>query len=150
MALVGFPSVGKSTLISKVTDAHSETGAYAFTTLTCIPGVMEHRGAKIQILDLPGLIKGAAEGKGREGNPRVIRAADMVLFIVDPFQDGHFDVLYRELHNAGLRLNEERPPVFIVRSDKGGIDVRTTVEQTHLTPEEMGAIIRPSATPAPL
>ena len=54
----------------------------------------------------------------------------------------HFDVLYRELHNAGLRLNEERPPVFIVRSDKGGIDVRTTVEQTHLTPEEMGAIIR--------
>ncbi|MGB1845885.1 MAG: GTPase [Candidatus Poseidoniaceae archaeon] len=143
VALVGFPSVGKSTLISKVTDAHSETGAYAFTTLTCIPGVMEHRGAKIQILDLPGLIKGAAEGKGRGKEILgVIRAADMVLFIVDPFQDGHFDVLYRELHNAGLRLNEERPPVFIVRSDKGGIDVRTTVEQTHLTPEEMGAIIR--------
>ena len=143
VALVGFPSVGKSTLISKVTDAHSETGAYAFTTLTCIPGVMEHRAAKIQILDLPGLIKGAAEGKGRGKEILgVIRAADMVLFIVDPFQDGHFDVLYRELHNAGLRLNEQRPPVFIVRSDKGGIDVRTTVEQTHLTPEEMGGIIR--------
>ena len=71
---------------------------------------MEHRGAKIQILDLPGLIKGAAEGKGRGKEILgVIRAADMVLFIVDPFQDGHFDVLYRELHNAGLRLNEERP-----------------------------------------
>tara|TARA_Y100000589_G_scaffold56533_2_gene46799 strand:- start:5885 stop:7000 length:1116 start_codon:yes stop_codon:yes gene_type:complete len=143
VSLVGFPSVGKSTLISKVTDAHSEAGGYAFTTLTCIPGVMEHRGAKIQILDLPGLIKGAAEGKGRGKEIlNVIRSSDMVLYIVDPFQDGHFTVLHRELHNSGLRLNQQKPPVFIKRVDKGGIDVRTTVEQTHLTPEEMGDIIR--------
>ena len=143
VALVGFPSVGKSTLISKVTDAHSEAGGYAFTTLTCIPGVMEHRGAKIQILDLPGLIKGAAEGKGRGREIlNVIRSADMVLYIVDPFQDGHFNVLHRELHNAGLRLNEVKPPVFIKRTDRGGIEVRSTVEQTHLTEEEMADIIR--------
>ena len=143
VALVGFPSVGKSTLISKVTDAHSEAGGYAFTTLTCIPGVMEHRGAKIQILDLPGLIKGASEGKGRGREIlNVIRSADMTLFIVDPFQDGHFNVLHRELHNAGLRLNETKPPVFIKRVDKGGIDVRTTVEQTHLTDADIGEIIR--------
>ena len=143
VALVGFPSVGKSTLISKVTDAHSEAGGYAFTTLTCIPGVMEHRGAKIQILDLPGLIKGAAEGKGRGREIlNVIRSADMVLYIVDPFQDGHFNVLHRELHNAGLRLNETKPPVFIKRTDRGGIEVRSTVEQTHLTHEEMADIIR--------
>ena len=77
-----------------MTDAHSEAGGYAFTTLTCIPGVMEHRGAKIQILDLPGLIKGAAEGKGRGKEIlNVIRSSDMVLYIVDPFQDGHFNVL---------------------------------------------------------
>ena len=143
VALVGFPSVGKSTLISKITDAHSEAGGYAFTTLTCIPGVMEHRGARIQILDLPGLIKGAAEGKGRGKEIlNVIRSADMVLYIVDPFQEGHFDVLHRELHNSGLRLNESKPPIFINRVDRGGIDVRSTVEQTHLSNEEMGEIIR--------
>ena len=143
VSLVGFPSVGKSTLISKVTDAHSEVGGYAFTTLTCIPGVMEHRGAKIQILDLPGLIKGAAEGKGRGKEIlNVIRSSDMVLYIVDPFQDAHFRVLHRELENAGIRLNQTKPPVFVKRVDKGGIDVRTTVEQTHLTSDEMGDIIR--------
>ena len=104
---------------------------------------MEHRGAKIQILDLPGLIKGAAEGKGRGKEILgVIRSCDMVLYIVDPFQDAHFKVLHRELENAGIRLNQTKPPVFVKRVDKGGIDVRTTVEQTHLTPDEMGEIIR--------
>ena len=63
VALVGFPSVGKSSLISQLTGVDSETGSFAFTTLTCIPGLLEHNGAKIQILDLPGLIKGAADGK---------------------------------------------------------------------------------------
>jgi len=143
VALVGFPSVGKSTLISKITDAKSAIGDFVFTTLTCIPGLMEHKGAKIQILDLPGMIKGAAEGKGRGKEILgVIRSCDMVLYIVDPFQDGHFKVLHRELENAGIRLNETKPPVFIKRVNRGGIDVRTTVEQTHLTPDEMSEIIR--------
>lgn len=143
VALVGFPSVGKSTLINQVTDAKSETAGYAFTTLTCIPGVMEHRGAKIQILDLPGLIKGAANGKGRGREIlNVIRSSDMVLYIVDPFQDAHFRVLHKELELAGMRLNEGKPPVFISRTDRGGIDVRTTVEQTRLTDEQISDIIR--------
>ena len=143
VALVGFPSVGKSTLISKVTDAKSETGSFAFTTLTCIPGLMEHKGAKIQILDLPGLIKGAAEGKGRGKEILgVIRSCDMVLYIVDPFQEAHFAVLHRELENAGMRLNQVRPPVFITRTLRGGIDVRSTVEQTNLEDEEIAEIIR--------
>jgi ribosome-interacting GTPase 1 len=47
--------------------------AYAFTTLTAIPGVLEYGGAEIQVLDLPGIIEGASEGKGR--GRQVISAA---------------------------------------------------------------------------
>lgn len=143
VALVGFPSVGKSTLIAKLTGQDSEAGAYAFTTLTCIPGLMEHRGAKIQILDLPGLIPGAAEGKGRGKEILgVIRSCDMVLYILDPFQESHFNVLHRELEISGMRLNEEKPPVFVRKTDRGGIVVRSTIEQTHLTTEEVQDIVR--------
>ncbi len=84
VSLVGFPSVGKSTFLSKITKTKSEVAAYSFTTLTAIPGVLEYGGAEIQILDLPGIIEGASEGKGR--GRQVISAAktsDLILMILD-------------------------------------------------------------------
>lgn len=56
--------MGKSTMLTKLTGTKSEAAAYEFTTLTCIPGVIHYNDAKIQLLDLPGIIEGAAEGKG--------------------------------------------------------------------------------------
>lgn len=65
--------MGKSTFLAKVTKTKSEVAAYSFTTLTAIPGVLEYGGAEIQVLDLPGIIEGASEGKGR--GRQVISAA---------------------------------------------------------------------------
>ena len=84
--LVGFPSTGKSTLLNKLTGTESAVAAYAFTTLTVVPGALEHKGAKIELLDIPGLIAGAAMGKGRGKEViGVVRSADIIIILVDVF-----------------------------------------------------------------
>ena len=65
VALIGFPSVGKSSLLNTLTGTKSEAASYEFTTLTAIPGNIQYNDAKIQMLDLPGIIEGAAYGRGR-------------------------------------------------------------------------------------
>ena len=87
MALIGFPSVGKSTLLTQLTGTSSEVAAYEFTTLTCIPGVIHYNDAKIQLLDLPGIIEGAAQGKGRGRQViAVCKSADLLLMVLDAGQ----------------------------------------------------------------
>ena len=65
----------------------------------------------------------------------------MVLFVVDPFQQAHFNVLHRELEMAAIRLNQRKPQIFITRTERGGIDVRSTVEQTILSENEIAEIL---------
>merc|ERR1711934_541784 len=74
VGLVGFPSVGKSTLLTKLTGTFSEAASYEFTTLTCVPGVIRYMGAKIQLLDLPGIIEGAKDSNGEDLQPNPNRA----------------------------------------------------------------------------
>jgi uncharacterized protein len=142
VALVGFPSVGKSSLLNYLTGTKSEVAAYHFTTLEVIPGLMEHKNAKIQILDMPGLIKGAARGKGRGREViTAARAADMILLLGDVF-NYRLEILERELYEAGIRLDKQPPNIHITQEQKGGIIIRSTLQLTKMTELEIAEIIR--------
>ncbi|HYY48066.1 MAG TPA: GTP-binding protein [Thermoplasmata archaeon] len=132
VGLVGFPSVGKSTLLNHITDADSAVAAYDFTTLDVIPGLLEHRGAKIQVLDMPGLIRGASKGRGRGKEVlSVARGCDLILLMIDVFET-HVDVLVEELALAGIRLNERPADVTLTKANRGGLTVNPTVKLTKL------------------
>ncbi len=132
VGLVGYPSVGKSTLLNRLTAAESETGAYDFTTLSIIPGMLRWGGASIQILDMPGLVPGASRGRGRGREVlSVVRSVDLVLFLIDP-EHPDLRALVRELEGAGVRINTRPPRIVIQAHDRGGLTVSSTVRLTHL------------------
>eukprot|EP00058_Branchiostoma_floridae_P018125 XP_002603614.1 hypothetical protein BRAFLDRAFT_115447 [Branchiostoma floridae] len=104
VALIGFPSVGKSTLLNTLTATHSESASYEFTTLTCIPGVIQYNGANIQLLDLPGIIEGASQGRS---------------------------LLEKELESVGIRLNKKRPNIYFKLKKGGGVSFNSMCPLTH-------------------
>jgi len=142
IVIIGLPSVGKSTLLNKMTKAKSTVGAFTFTTLTVVPGMMEYRGAKIQVLDLPGIIKGASTGKGLGRRIlSVARTADLVLLLLDVFQPYHENVLVNELGSIGIRLNQLPPNITIEKASMGGIAVAQQVKLTKITEKHLKDIL---------
>ncbi|MFH1055111.1 MAG: GTP-binding protein [Candidatus Altiarchaeota archaeon] len=142
VVLVGLPSVGKSTLINRLTNAASKVGAYDFTTLDVIPGMMSYGGVNVQLLDLPGLITGAAGGKGRGREVlSMVRNADMVLIVLDIRRIRAGEEIKDELEGVGVRLDKTPPDVVIKRRDKGGIKLGKAVKMTKLDDDTAKAIL---------
>ena len=103
-------------MLNAVTDTKSEAAAYEFTTLTCIPGNLVINDTKIQMLDLPGIIEGAAAGKGRGREViAVAHSADLILMVLDGAREEnnqHRDILTTELETMGIRLNKDPPDIY--------------------------------------
>ncbi|MBI3022460.1 MAG: GTP-binding protein [Thaumarchaeota archaeon] len=143
VVLIGLPSVGKSTLLNKLTNAKSKVAAYRFTTLEVVPGIMEYKGARIQILDLPGIIEGASSGRGLGKRVlSVARNSDLVLFVLDVFQPEARDILVKELKTIGIRVDQKRPNVVIEETGSGGISVSTQVKLTRMSEELVKEMLR--------
>ncbi|NQZ85355.1 MAG: 50S ribosome-binding GTPase [Nanoarchaeales archaeon] len=127
-ATVGFlgkPSVGKSTLLGACTNKESKIGAYEFTTLDVIPGLLHFKHTNLQLLDLPGIIDKAADNRGFGKKVlSVVRACDLVVFVLDArFVMDEMEMLINETYKAGLRFNSMRPNMEINRTHKGGVSV---------------------------
>lgn len=137
VGFVGFPSVGKSTLLSNLAGVYSEVAAYEFTTLTTVPGVIIYKGAKIQLLDLPGIIEGAKDGKGRGRQViAVARTCNLIFICLDVMKPvTHKHLIEHELEGFGIRCNKTPPKIKFSRKDKGGINLSTSVNQSEVTLE---------------
>lgn len=143
IGFVGFPSVGKSTLLSNLAGVYSEVAAYEFTTLTTVPGVIRYKGAKIQLLDLPGIIEGAKDGKGRGKQViAVARTCNLILIVLDVLKPLHHKkILEKELEGFGIRLNKKPPNISVKAKDKGGINLTVTCHQSTLDADMVKSIL---------
>ena len=119
VGLVGFPSVGKSTLLSVVSAAKPEIADYPFTTITPNLGVVSVKdGSSFVMADLPGLIEGAHSGKGLglqflrhiERCRVIVHVIDLSETGRDPFED--YQVINNELKQYGFAL-DKRPQIIV-------------------------------------
>jgi len=144
VGMIGFPSVGKSTLLTKLTGTDSKIAAYEFTTLTCIPGNIFYKGSKIQLLDLPGIIEGAKDGKGRGRQViAVARTCNLICIVLDATRPmKHKRIIEHELEGFGIRLNKQPPNVEFKIKPKGGINISYMVENPDLDDEMIKTILK--------
>lgn len=140
VGLVGFPNAGKSTLLSVVSAAKPKIANYAFTTLTPQLGIVEYRDNKsFCMADLPGIIEGAAEGKGLGHRfLRHIERNSALLFMIPADSDDHrkeFDILINELEQYNPELLHKRMVIAISKSDM--LDDELKEEISKVLPPEI-------------
>lgn len=133
VGLVGFPNAGKSTLLSSISAARPEIGDYPFTTLVPNLGVVSYRDDKSFVMaDIPGIIEGAAEGKGLGIRfLRHIERNSILLFMIPsdaPSIEDQYRILLGELEKYNPELLDKRRILAISKSDMLDADLMKEME----------------------
>jgi GTPase len=134
VGLVGFPNAGKSTLLSSITAAKPKIADYAFTTLVPQLGMVEYRdGKSFCIADLPGIIEGAAEGKGLGHRfLRHIERNSILLFLIPADSKDHkkeFEILHKELEDYNPEMLQKDFVIAVSKSDMLDDELKASVEK---------------------
>lgn len=149
VGLVGFPNAGKSTLLSSITAAKPKIADYAFTTLVPQLGMVEYRDARsFCIADLPGIIEGAAEGKGLGHRfLRHIERNSVLLFLIPADSKDHrqeFEILKNELEQYNPEMLQKDFVIAISKSDMLDDELKTAIEKE--LPEKIPHVFISSVT----
>jgi GTP-binding protein len=134
VGLVGFPNAGKSTLLSVITAAKPKIADYAFTTITPNLGIVDYRdGKSFCIADLPGIIEGAAEGKGLGHRfLRHIERNPVLLFLIPADSSDHkkeFGILVSELEKYNPDLLHKQFIIAVSKSDMLDDELKAAIEK---------------------
>jgi GTP-binding protein len=134
VGLVGFPNAGKSTLLSVITAAKPKIADYAFTTIIPQLGMVEYReGKSFCVADLPGIIEGAAEGKGLGHRfLRHIERNPVLLFLIPADSNDHkkeFDILVNELERYNAELLHKQFIIAVSKSDMLDDELKAAVKK---------------------
>lgn len=134
VGLVGFPNAGKSTLLSVITAAKPKIADYAFTTLIPQLGMVEYRdGKSFCIADLPGIIEGAAEGKGLGHRfLRHIERNSVLLFVIPADSKDHraeFNILRSELEQYNPEMLQKDFVIAVSKADMLDDELKESIEK---------------------
>ena len=134
VGLVGFPNAGKSTLLSVITSAKPKIADYAFTTLKPNLGIVEYRDFKsFVVADIPGIIEGAAEGKGLGHRfLRHIERNSTLLFLIPADSadiSKEYDILLNELKKHNPELLDKDRLLAISKSDMLDDELKQEIEK---------------------
>ncbi len=148
IVLVGFPNSGKSTVLKALTGVHAEIAPHPFTTTKPEVGMFDFGGARVQVVELPAIIEGSAQGKAQ--GAQVLAAArnsDAIVLIVDATEaKAEALELANELKKADIWLNVSQPKISVKKSSFPGMSI-TGKEHLKVSEKDLLEFLRSAGFP---